>query len=66
MMDVVIDEVDGCMIWIGDHWFVDFVFCNYFGFDFDCEIIDVVLVYFDVWGMYLSWSCLFGSLVLYE
>ena len=40
MMDAVIDEVDGRMIRVGDHWLADFASCNYLGFDLDREIID--------------------------
>ena len=29
MMDAVIDEIDGRMIRIGDHWLADFASCNY-------------------------------------
>ena len=42
MMDAVIDEVDGRMIRVGDHWLADFASCNYLGFDLDREIIDAV------------------------
>ena len=42
MMDAVIDEIDGRMIRIGDHWLADFASCNYLGFDLDREIIDAV------------------------
>ena len=41
MLDAVIDEVDGRMIRIGDHWLADFASCNYLGFDLDRDIIDV-------------------------
>src|SRR3954451_10992020 len=33
MMDAVIDEIDGRMIRVGDHWLADFASCNYLGFD---------------------------------
>src|SRR5215207_5086229 len=66
MMDAVIDEVDGRMIRIGDHWLADFASCNYLGFDLDREIIDAVPAYLDVWGTHPSWSRLLGSPVLYE
>ena len=42
MMDAVIDEIDGRMIRIGDHWLADFASCNYLGFDLDREIIDAI------------------------
>src|SRR4051794_25122253 len=66
MMDAVIDEVDGRMIRIGDHWLADFASCNYLGFDLDREIIDAVPAYLDRWGTHPSWSRLLGSPVLYE
>src|SRR5207237_7760992 len=64
-LDAVIDEVDGRMIRIGDHWLADFASCNYLGFDLDREIIDAVPAYLDAWGTHPSWSRLLGSPVLY-
>src|SRR4051812_11209683 len=66
MMDAVIDEIDGRMIRVGDHWLADFASCNYLGFDLDREIIDAVPAYLDAWGTHPSWSRLLGSPVLYE
>jgi len=66
MMDAVIDEVDGRMIRVGEHWLADFASCNYLGFDLDREIIDAVPAYLDRWGTHPSWSRLLGSPVLYE
>src|SRR4051812_19067868 len=66
MMDAVIDEIDGRMIRIGDHWLADFASCNYLGFDLDREIIDAVPGYLDTWGTHPSWSRLLGSPALYE
>ena len=66
MMDAVIDEVDGRMIRIGDHWLADFASCNYLGFDLDREIIEAIPAYLDAWGTHPSWSRLLGSPVLYE
>ena len=66
MMDAVIDEIDGRMIRIGDHWLADFASCNYLGFDLDREIIDAIPAYLDTWGTHPSWSRLLGSPVLYE
>jgi 8-amino-7-oxononanoate synthase len=66
MMDAVIDEIDGRMIRVGDHWLADFASCNYLGFDLDREIIDAVPAFLDVWGTHPSWSRLLGSPVLYE
>ncbi|MEA2269324.1 MAG: 8-amino-7-oxononanoate synthase [Solirubrobacteraceae bacterium] len=66
MMDAVIDEVDGRMIRIGDHWLADFASCNYLGFDLDREIIEAVPAYLDAWGTHPSWSRLLGSPALYE
>ena len=61
MMDAVIDEVDGRMIRVGDHWLADFASCNYLGFDLDREIIDAVPAYLDAWGTHPSWSRLLGQ-----
>ena len=66
MMDAVIDEIDGRMIRIGDHWLADFASCNYLGFDLDREIIDAIPGYIESWGTHPSWSRLLGSPVLYE
>jgi 8-amino-7-oxononanoate synthase len=66
MMDAVIDEIDGRMIRVGEHWLADFASCNYLGFDLDREIIDAVPAYLDAWGTHPSWSRLLGSPVLYE
>lgn len=66
MMDAVIEEVDGRMIRIGDHWLADFASCNYLGFDLDPEIIQAVPAYLEQWGTHPSWSRLLGSPVLCE
>jgi 8-amino-7-oxononanoate synthase len=66
MMDAVIDEVDGRMIRVGEHWLADFASCNYLGFDLDREIIESVPAYLEAWGTHPSWSRLLGSPVLYE
>jgi 8-amino-7-oxononanoate synthase len=66
MMDAVIDEVDGRMIRIGDHWLADFASCNYLGFDLDREIIGAVPAALETWGTHPSWSRLLGSPALYE
>ncbi len=66
MTDAVIDEIDGRMIRIGDHWLADFASCNYLGFDLDREIIDSIPAYLEKWGTHPSWSRLLGSPVLYE
>jgi 8-amino-7-oxononanoate synthase len=66
MMDAVIDEIDGRMIRIGDHWLADFASCNYLGFDLDREIMEAVPAYLSKWGTHPSWSRLLGSPRLYE
>jgi 8-amino-7-oxononanoate synthase len=66
MTDAVIDEVDGRMIRIGDHWLADFASCNYLGFDLDREIIAAIPEYLERWGTHPSWSRLLGSPVLYD
>ena len=65
MTDAVIDEIDGRMIRIGDHWLADFASCNYLGFDLDREIIASIPEYIERWGTHPSWSRLLGSPVLY-
>ena len=66
MTDAVIDEIDGRMIRIGDHWLADFASCNYLGFDLDREVMDAIPEYVAKWGTHPSWSRLLGSPVLYE
>src|SRR4249920_1730323 len=66
MTDAVIDEIDGRMIRIGDHWLADFASCNYLGFDLEREIIAAVPEYLEKWGTHPSWSRMLGSPVLYE
>ena len=66
MVDAVIDEVDGRMIRVGEHWLADFASCNYLGFDLDEEIIDAVPGYLARWGTHPSWSRLLGSPRLYD
>ena len=66
MMDAVIEEIDGRMIRVGEHWLADFASCNYLGFDLDREIIESVPAYLEAWGTHPSWSRLLGSPVLYE
>jgi 8-amino-7-oxononanoate synthase len=66
MMDAVIDEIDGRMIRVGDHWLADFASCNYLGFDLDPEIMDAIPARVARWGTHPSWSRLLGSPVLYE
>jgi 8-amino-7-oxononanoate synthase len=66
MMDAVIDEIDGRMIRVGDHWLADFASCNYLGFDLDPEVIEAVPAQLERWGTHPSWSRLLGSPALYE
>src|SRR5437867_5524367 len=66
MVDAVIDEIDGRMIRIGEHWLADFASCNYLGLDLDRSVIDAIPAYLDHWGTHPSWSRLLGSPVLYE
>jgi len=66
MVDAVIDEIDGRMIRIGEHWLADFASCNYLGLDLDRSVIEAIPAYLDQWGTHPSWSRLLGSPVLYE
>jgi 8-amino-7-oxononanoate synthase len=66
MLDAVVDEIDGRMIRVGDHWLADFASCNYLGFDLDPEIMAAIPRYVEQWGTHPSWSRLLGSPVLYE
>jgi 8-amino-7-oxononanoate synthase len=66
MSDAVIDEIDGRMIRVGEHWLADFASCNYLGFDLDREVVGAIPAYLEAWGTHPSWSRLLGSPVLYE
>ena len=66
MTDAVIDEIDGRMIRVGDHWLADFASCNYLGFDLEPSIIEAIPDYVRRWGTHPSWSRLLGSPALYE
>ena len=66
MVDAVIDEIDGRLIRIGNHWLIDFASSNYLGFDLEPEIIDAVPAYLARWGTQPGWSRLRGSPILYE
>ncbi len=50
LVDAVIDEIDGRMIWTGERWLADFASSNYLGFDLDNEIIEAVPDYLRRWG----------------
>jgi 8-amino-7-oxononanoate synthase len=65
MLDAVVDQVDGRMIRIGDHWLADFASCNYLGFDLDPEIVAGVPAYLQAWGTHPSWSRGIASPALY-
>jgi 8-amino-7-oxononanoate synthase len=65
MVDSVVDQVEGRMLRIGDHWLADFASCNYLGFDLDPEIIAGVRSYLDAWGTHPSWSRGIASPELY-
>jgi 8-amino-7-oxononanoate synthase len=64
--DAVVDEVDGRMLRIGDHWLADFASCNYLGFDHDPEILAGVPDYLARWGTHPSWARGLASPALYE
>ncbi|MGF7235951.1 MAG: aminotransferase class I/II-fold pyridoxal phosphate-dependent enzyme [Frankia sp.] len=61
MYDVVVDEVAGRRVRVGDHWLIDFASCNYLGFDLDPEIAAAVPVQLGRWGTHPSWSRMIAS-----
>ena len=65
MVDAVIDEIDGRLIRIGNHWLIDFASSNYLGFDLEPEIIDAIPGYLARWGTHPGWARLRGSTILY-
>jgi 8-amino-7-oxononanoate synthase len=66
MVDAVIDEIDGRLIRVGNHWLIDFASSNYLGFDLEPQIIDAIPGYLARWGTHPGWSRLRGSTMLYE
>jgi 8-amino-7-oxononanoate synthase len=66
MVDAVVDEIDGRMIRVGDHWLADFASCNYLGFDLEPDIIAAIPPALEAWGTHPSWSRMLGSPLLYE
>ena len=66
LVDAVIDEIDGRLIRIGNHWLIDFTSSNYLGFDLEPEIIDAIPAYLSRWGTQPGWSRLRGSPALYN
>jgi 8-amino-7-oxononanoate synthase len=65
MVDSVVDQVDGRMLRVRDHWLADFASCNYLGFDLDQEIIAGIGAYLSRWGTHPSWSRGIASPALY-
>ena len=63
--DAVIEEIDGRMIRVGEHWLADFASCNYLGFDLDPEIMAAPAEQIARWGTHPSWSRLLGNPRLY-
>jgi 8-amino-7-oxononanoate synthase len=61
MYDVIVDEIDGRRLRVGDHWLTDFASCNYLGFDLDPEIAAAVPEYLARWGTHPSWSRMIAS-----
>lgn len=61
MYDVVVDEIAGRRIRVGDHWLTDFASCNYLGFDLDPEIAAAVPGALARWGTHPSWSRMIAS-----
>ena len=66
MGDAVVDQVDGRMIRIGDHWLADFASCNYLGLDLDPEVLAGIPDYLARWGTHPSWARGIASPALYE
>jgi 8-amino-7-oxononanoate synthase len=66
MADAVVDQVEGRMIRIGDHWLADFASCNYLGLDLDPEVIAGIPDYLGRWGTHPSWARGIASPAIYE
>ena len=65
LVDAVVDQVDGRMLRLGDHWLADFASCNYLGLDLDPEIIAGVPAFLEAWGTHPSWARGIASPALY-
>jgi 8-amino-7-oxononanoate synthase len=65
LWDLVIDEIDGRRIRIGDRWLIDFASCNYLGFDLHPAVIAAIDDQVRRWGTHPSWSRMLGSPRLY-
>jgi 7-keto-8-aminopelargonate synthetase-like enzyme len=50
LVDAVVDQVDGRMIRVGDHWLADFASCNYLGLDLDPEVVAGIPSFVTRWG----------------
>jgi 8-amino-7-oxononanoate synthase len=66
MADAVVDQIDGRMLRIGDHWLADFASCNYLGLDLDPEVLARVPDYLARWGTHPSWARGIASPALYQ
>jgi 8-amino-7-oxononanoate synthase len=66
LADVVVDEVDGRRMRIGDRWLADFASCNYLGLDQDPEIAAGVPEFLATWGTHPGWSRALASPALYR
>jgi 8-amino-7-oxononanoate synthase len=66
MADAVVDQIDGRMLRIGDHWLADFASCNYLGLDLDPEVLAGVPDYLARWGTHPSWARGIASPALYQ
>jgi 8-amino-7-oxononanoate synthase len=65
LVDAVVDQVDGRMLRLGDHWLADFASCNYLGLDLDPEVISGVPAFLERWGTHPSWARGIASPALY-
>ena len=61
MYDLVIEELQGRRIRIGDHWLTDFASCNYLGLDLDEQVIASIEPAVRRWGTHPSWSRFVGN-----
>ena len=68
LVDAVVDQIDGRMIRVGDHWLADFASCNYLGLDLDLdlEIIAGIPDSLERWGTHPSWARGIASPALYS
>lgn len=64
--NVIVDEIVGRELRVGDHWVSDFASCNYLGLDLHPDMDVDVQSAVDKWGVHPSWCRLVASPKIYD